>query len=87
MTEEEARESFTYDSRLWVRGYVPQPGEMTYRHLVGEFLKKFTRDRYEEPAARTAIHRAVRRLQREGKLELFYYECDLNKIGTVRQVS
>ena len=62
------------------------PEEVTYRHLVAEFLTKFTRDRYEEPAARTAILRAVRHLEKEGKLELSYYECDLNKIWTVRQV-
>ena len=86
MTDEEARESFIYDSRPWAKTHVPQSGEVTYRHLVGEFLKRFSSDG-EDPAARTAILRAVRRLAKEGKLELLYYECDPITIGTVRQVS
>lgn len=69
-----------------MREAVPKPGEVTYRELVAQFLKKFMPDRYQEPTARTAILRAVRRLEREGKLELLYYDDDPNTIGTVRQV-
>lgn len=85
MTEEEVWDSFQYDSRSWVREYIPQQGEVTYRYLVAEFLRKFPRERNEEPTARTAIMRAVRRLERQGKLTLVYYECDPHTIETVRR--
>ena len=82
-SEADAAESFEFGKQA-IRNMANfrRPGDVSYEHLVGEVTKAVARNRWEQDGLRVQIHRAVYKLQSQGRICLTWYAT--RRIGAVR---